>query len=130
VTHDALPTVTGDKVQLVELFQNLIGNAIKFQGDRPAEIHVGARRSDREWLFSVSDKGIGIDREHLENIFVIFRRVPEQSGYPGTGLGLAICKKIVEHHGGRIWVESKTGKGSTFYFTIRDTEETGNEQRT
>lgn len=129
VTHDTLPTVTGDPTQLSQLFQNLVGNAIKFHRDgvRP-EIHVSARIMDDDrqrsrpsplWLFSVRDNGIGIDPQFHERIFMIFQRLHTRDKYPGTGIGLAICKKIVEHCGGRIWVESKTGEGSTFYFTLQ-----------
>jgi chemotaxis family two-component system sensor kinase Cph1 len=118
VTHDPLPTVMADSTQLMQLFQNLIGNAIKFRSEQPPEIHLGAQRLEDEWLFSVRDNGIGIDPQFSARIFVIFQRLHTRDEYPGTGMGLAICKKIVECHRGRIWVESQLGQGATFYFTI------------
>jgi len=118
VTHDELPIVTGDAHQLVQVLQNLIENAIKFRGDAPPRIHVRAEVQEGRWLFSVRDNGIGIPPEARERIFAMFTRLHGKSKYPGTGIGLALCKKIVERHGGRIWVESEVGKGSTFYFTL------------
>ncbi len=118
VTHDILPTVMADAIQLTQLFQNLVGNAIKFRGNDPPRIHVSAAQKKNELLFSVSDNGIGIDPEHADRIFIIFQRLHGRGQYPGTGIGLAICKKIAERHGGRLWVESQPGRGSTFYFTI------------
>jgi len=118
VSHDPLPTVMADHVQLGQLFQNLIGNAIKFQGPEPPHVHVSESRNGNGWVFSVRDNGIGIAPEYAERIFGIFQRLHSLEKYPGTGIGLAVCKKIVEHHGGRIWVESKPGKGATFYFTL------------
>jgi light-regulated signal transduction histidine kinase (bacteriophytochrome) len=118
VTHDSLPTVMADSLQLGQLFQNLIGNAIKFRGDERPRIHISASRNGSGWTFSVRDNGIGIAPEYVERIFVIFQRLHNREEYPGTGIGLAVCKKIVERHGGRIWVESEFGKGATFYFTL------------
>ncbi len=118
ITHDPLPTVMADSTQLMQLFQNLIGNAIKFHSDQPPQIHVGANRIEDAWLFSVRDNGIGIDPQFRDRIFVIFQRLHTRDEYIGTGIGLAICKKIIECHRGRIWVESEQGVGATFYFTI------------
>ena len=118
VMSDSLPTVMANPSLLVQVFQNLVGNAIKFAGDEPLKIRIGASREEGEWTFFVKDNGIGIEPPYFERIFRIFQRIDSSPERPGTGIGLANCKKIVEHHGGRIWVESKPGKGSTFFFTI------------
>lgn len=118
ITHDPLPSVVGDEVQLTQLFQNLIGNAVKFRGDVPPKIHVGVQRKGGDWEFTVRDNGIGIADQDFQRIFIVFQRLHSRDKYPGTGIGLSVCKKIVERHGGRIWVESKVGRGTTFHFTI------------
>jgi signal transduction histidine kinase len=120
VTHDPLPEVMADPIQLFQLLQNLIGNAIKFRDENKSLIHISAKRKEKEWVFSVSDNGIGIPAEYTEKIFEMFQRLHNKKEYPGTGIGLATCKKIVERHGGHIWVESNPNGGSTFYFTIPD----------
>jgi PAS domain S-box-containing protein len=118
VTHDPLPTVNADEFQLVQLFQNLIGNAIKFKGAQTPRIHISVEERGDTWKFTVKDNGIGIDAEYFERIFMVFQRLHSRTDYPGTGIGLAICKKVVDRHGGRIWIESQAGLGSTFYFTL------------
>ena len=122
VTHSRLPTLLVDDTQLQQLFQNLIGNALKFRGAASPRIHVEATRRELEWQFSVADNGIGIDVRHHDEIFMIFRRLHGREQYPGTGIGLALCKKIVEQQGGRIWLESEPGRGTTVYFTIPATQ--------
>jgi PAS domain S-box-containing protein len=119
ITSDPLPKVMGDEIQLLQLFQNLIGNAVKFRGEQPVKVHVGVEPQKGNWLFRISDNGIGIEPQHAERIFIIFQRLHNRSQYPGTGIGLAICKKIVERHGGRIWVESEPGAGATFCFVLQ-----------
>ena len=119
VTSDPLPTVLADEAQLAQVFQNLIANGIKFrQEDEPPRVHISAEREGDEWVFSVADNGIGIDPKQADRIFQIFQRLHTEEEYPGLGIGLALCKRIVERHGGRIWMESEPGAGSTFYFTI------------
>jgi len=126
ITHDALPIIMADSTQLIQLFQNLIGNAIKFRRDEPPKIHVSSKRKGNEWIFSVKDNGIGIESKYFDRIFLIFQSLHNKISYPGSGIGLSICKKIVERHGGRIWVESQPGKGSTFYFSIQFSRGGGN----
>ncbi len=124
VTHDELPVVRADRVQLRQLLQNLIANGIKFsRPDTPPHVHVSATRGPSAWTFAISDSGIGIEAEYLDRIFVLFQRLHSRGEYPGTGIGLAICKKIIERHGGQIDVESEPGKGTTFRFTLPAQEE-------
>jgi len=118
VTHDQLPKVMADEGQLIQLFQNLIANALKFCKDRTPEIHISAKQGPEGRVVGVRDNGIGIESEHFDKIFHIFQRLHTREEYAGTGIGLAVCKKIVERHGGKIWVESEAGKGTTFWFTI------------
>jgi chemotaxis family two-component system sensor kinase Cph1 len=107
------------ETELAQVFQNLVGNAIKFREERPVEVHVGVSRQGDHWQFSVRDNGIGIDPDFLaRKMFNIFKRGHGEADYPGTGIGLALCKKVIEHHGGRIWAESTLGQGSTFHFTL------------
>jgi signal transduction histidine kinase len=120
VTCDPLPTVQADRAQLVQVFQNLLGNAIKFRGPEPPHVHVDAQRSGEAWLFRVRDNGIGIDPKEAGRLFTLFYRLHSQAEYPGTGIGLATCKRIVERHGGRIWFDSEPGQGTTFQFTLPD----------
>jgi PAS domain S-box-containing protein len=119
ITRDALPTVVIDERQLVQLFQNLIANALKFRGGKPPRVHIGAEQAGDEWRILVRDNGVGIDPQFFGRLFVLFQRLHAASEYEGTGIGLAICKKIIDRHGGRIWVESAPGEGATFIFTLR-----------
>jgi PAS domain S-box-containing protein len=128
ITHDPLPIVHGDATRLGQVLQNLIGNALKFCETKPPRIHITARQEDQHWRFAVRDNGIGIDPRHSERIFGAFQRLHARKEYPGTGMGLAICKKIVEQHGGRLWVESRPGEGSIFYFIVSDIRGRGGPQ--
>jgi signal transduction histidine kinase len=118
ISHDHLPKLLCDQAQLVQVFQNLIGNSLKFRGDEPPRVHIAAVREDDNWRFAFRDNGIGIDPEYQQRIFMIFQRLHTRKAYPGTGIGLAYCRKVIERHGGRIWVESKEGEGATFHFTL------------
>ncbi len=118
IIYKHLPTIHADQSQLVQLFQNLIDNAIKFRSKKKLKIHIHCKQNKSEWIFSIRDNGIGIRKQFAEKIFIIFQRLHTQDKYAGTGIGLAICKKIIQRHQGKIWLESKTGKGTTFYFTI------------
>jgi len=118
VTHDPLPVVMADDRQLEQLFQNLVGNAVKFHGSEPPLVHIRAERSNGGWMFAVKDNGIGIEPQYFDRVFQVFQRLHTRAEYAGTGIGLAVCKKIVERHGGRIWVESEPGKGTSFLFTL------------
>jgi signal transduction histidine kinase len=122
VTHGPMPVVRADSAQLVQLFQNLVGNALKFRGAAPPEVHVAAERTPQGWEFAVRDNGIGIAPEYHERIFRMFQRLHGRRAYEGAGIGLAICQRIVERHGGRIWVESAEGAGATFKFTLPEAE--------
>ena len=122
IIHDDLPFITANERQMVQLLQNLISNAIKFHGEEPPKIHVNVQGSKRHWQFSIRDNGIGIDSEYFDRIFIIFQRLQSREDYPGTGIGLAICRKIIDKHNGKIWLESKHGEGTTFHFTIPITQ--------
>ena len=118
VYNGSLPSVWGDRPQLTQLFQNLISNAIKFSREQPPEVRVAARQNHNEWLFSVRDNGLGIAPEYHERIFEVFKRLHDRQEHPGNGIGLAICRRVVQRHRGRIWVESEPGNGSTFFFAL------------
>ena len=118
ISHGPLPEIIVDPTQLIQVFQNIIMNGIKFHNEESPKIHIYAEEKTNEWTFSVQDNGIGIEPQHFERIFEYFKRLHKREEYPGTGMGLAICKKIIEKQGGRIWVESEPSKGSTFYFTL------------
>jgi len=118
ITYDKMPILKVDKTQFIQLFQNMLSNGIKFRRREPPRIHIGVKKINDEWLFTVKDNGIGIESKYFSKIFNIFYRLHTKEEYPGTGIGLPICKKIVQRYGGNIWVKSEFGKGSTFYFTI------------
>jgi PAS domain S-box-containing protein len=130
VTCGDLPTVMGDHSQLVQLMQNLVSNGLKYHSEKPPHVHVSAERNQNEWILSVRDNGIGIQTKHHERVFEIFKRLHSQTEYPGTGIGLAVCRRVVERHSGRIWLESEPGHGSVFHFTIPDGSAKPNDQRT
>jgi hypothetical protein len=127
ITHVPLPEIHADKGQIEQLLQNLISNAIKYCNDEPPRIDISVNQANEEWVFSITDNGIGIDPQFFDRIFIIFQRLHGKDAYSGTGIGLAICKKIVERHGGKIWVESEPGKGATFYFTLSGKQTIKNE---
>src|SRR5262249_47215529 len=116
ITQDPLPTLPVHPHQILQLFQNLLSNALKFHDGFPPRVHIASEQKEGEWVVSVRDNGIGIEPQYRDQIFLMFKRLHTRQAYSGTGIGLAICKKIAEHHGGRIWVDSEPGKGSTFYF--------------
>ena len=118
VTKSNMPIVNADKSQLIQLFQNLIHNAIKFRREENPIIHISVKENNEEWIFSIKDNGIGIDQKDFNKLFKTFSRLHNRDKYPGTGIGLVMCKKIIDCHKGRIWLESKIGEGTTFYFTI------------
>lgn len=118
VTRELLPAVLGDRPQLIQLLENLLGNAIRYRNSDPPHVHVAAADAGADWLVTVSDNGIGIDSQHFQRIFDAFQRLHTQKAVPGTGIGLAICRRVVNRHGGRIWVESEPGRGSRFHFTL------------
>ena len=120
ISYNFLPEIMADPVQLEQLWQNLISNALKYRSANKPEIYIRAVNQGDSWCFSIQDNGIGIKPEYSQRIFQIFQRLHTQEEYPGTGIGLAVCQKIVEHHGGKIWVESAEGRGSIFYFTLRE----------
>jgi len=125
IVNDELPTLPVDGGQITRLFQNLLDNGTKCQGDEAPRIHITVKEQDNDWLFCFKDNGIGIDPQYKDRIFVIFQRLHSKTDFPGTGIGLAVCKRIVERHGGKIWVESELGKGTSFYFTISKRKDTG-----
>lgn len=128
IRQDELPTLVADRQQMTQLYQNLVGNAMKFSGEHPPQVELGAERGNGEWRLYVRDHGIGIAPEHRQNVFVIFRRLHSREEYPGSGIGLAVCKRIVERHRGRIWVDTTVGGGCTFWFTLPDRTRSGDDE--
>jgi light-regulated signal transduction histidine kinase (bacteriophytochrome) len=128
VSCGELPVVMGDRSQLVQLMQNLIGNGLKYHGEEAPHVQVSAKSDGNEWIFSVRDNGIGIDPKYYDRIFEIFKRLHDQTEYPGTGIGLAVCRRVVTRHGGRIWLESEAGHGSVFHFTLPEGTDKSNDQ--
>jgi light-regulated signal transduction histidine kinase (bacteriophytochrome) len=118
ITNEELPCITADETQLMQLFQNLISNGIKYNISVSPHVHISATEEKSDWIFSIKDNGIGIEKEFYERIFGIFQRLHSRDEYSGTGIGLAICRRIVDRHGGRIWLESEIDKGTVFYFSI------------
>ena len=118
ITHETLPKIDADELQMIQLLQNLIENSIKYRSEKSPEIHISAKKDDDDWIFAVKDNGIGFDPKHGDHIFLIFKRLHTNEEYEGTGIGLAIIKRIVQRHYGRVWAKSELGKGSTFYFSI------------
>jgi light-regulated signal transduction histidine kinase (bacteriophytochrome) len=118
VAYDSLPIIYSNEYQMVQLFQNLIGNSIKFHGNEDPKVHISVKKEDNEYVFAVGDNGIGMEKQHLERIFTIFQRLHRRQQYNGSGVGLAISQRIIQEHGGKIWAISNPGRGSTFYFTI------------
>jgi len=118
IVRSGLPKVRGDQLQLVQVLQNLVANALKFHGSDAPRVQIGARRQDNAWVVSVTDNGIGIDPRFHDRLFKVFERLHSRADYPGTGIGLATCKRVVERHGGRIWIESSEGHGATFSFSL------------
>ncbi|HEY3249721.1 MAG TPA: ATP-binding protein, partial [Ignavibacteria bacterium] len=124
-----LPKIWGNYIQITQLFQNLIANAIKYQGESTPSIEIFAEKKDNMWKFGVKDNGIGIEQWFSERIFIVFQKLHDHRKYPGSGIGLALCKRVVEKHGGKIWFESEVGKGTTFFFTFPVMESKGKKKQ-